>query len=324
MSLRPLIGAALVVLLSGCGFGFVSDDELADRLDVDDDGWPRRVDCDDNDPNVTLRFWFVDADRDGFGDPDVEQVISCDWRAGLAEEAGDCDDSRPLAYPGAPETCNRIDDDCDGRADDSVEDLPVFHNDKDGDSFGDPEEWVETCFQPEGWVTNDLDCDDSDPDTNAGLNWYTDSDGDGWGDPRSVQVSCKGPDGTVPRAGDCNDNDDSVSPDATEVCDDDHVDEDCDGFANDDDPSVDLSNGVDTWIDNDGDGLGDATSPALRCEPAPAEGWVDNRDDCDDTDPLVGTVDCPYLTLSTGTTASCAIRGDHRMECWGQDRKSVV
>src|SRR4030095_16290394 len=27
---------------------------------------------------------------------------------------GDCDDGRSAAYPGAPETCNGLDDDCDG------------------------------------------------------------------------------------------------------------------------------------------------------------------------------------------------------------------
>lgn len=316
---RPVIAAVLSTLCAGCGFGFVSDDELADRLDADNDGWHRRIDCDDNDPSVTLRFWFVDADRDGYGDAAVEKVVTCDWKAGLALEAGDCDDTQPLTHPDAPEICNRIDDDCDGRADESVEAPPVFYNDKDGDSYGDPLDSVATCFQPEGWVTNDLDCDDLNVDTTTALTWYSDTDGDGWGDNRSLLLACVAPEGSVPRAGDCNDNDAAVNPDATEVCDDEKIDEDCDGFSNDDDHSVDLSNGIDTWIDNDGDGLGDAMSPAVRCQVAAAEGWVDNRDDCDDTDPLTGFADCPYITVSAGTTASCAVRGDHNIDCWGED-----
>ena len=317
-SLRRIIAAALV-LLTGCGFGFISDAELGDRLDADGDGWPRRVDCDDNDRNVTLKFWFVDADRDGFGDGAEERVISCDWRPGLAHQAGDCDDSRPLAHPGAEEFCNQLDDDCDGRADNNVSDLPLFYRDQDGDTFGDEDEWVQTCFAPEGWVTNKLDCDDKDPDTHSGRAFYRDADGDDWGDPTSVEIDCHAMGNRVPRGGDCDDNNSAVNPGTVEVCDDEGLDEDCDGMVNDADPSVDTALGVNTWLDGDGDGLGDATEWMVRCEADPEAGWVGNPDDCDDSDPTILDEDCPYLAVSAGESASCAIRGDHRVVCWGDD-----
>jgi hypothetical protein len=36
---------------------------------------------------------------------------------GFTENQGDCDDLNALAYPGAPETVNGVDDDCDGAID---------------------------------------------------------------------------------------------------------------------------------------------------------------------------------------------------------------
>ena len=46
-----------------------------------------------------------DVDSDGDG------VLTCD---------GDCDDGQELAYPGAPESCDRVDDNCDGQVDEGV------------------------------------------------------------------------------------------------------------------------------------------------------------------------------------------------------------
>jgi hypothetical protein len=51
-----------------------------------------------------------------------------------------------------------------------------------------------------------------------------------------------------------------------------------------------------TWADADGDGAGDATRAAIGC--APPDGYVDNADDCDDTDP--SRVACEDDTGDTG------------------------
>ena len=83
---------------------------------------------------------------------------------------------------------------------------------------------------------------------------------------------------------DCDDTDGTISPEGTEVCDDDDIDEDCDGQADDDDSSV---TGTRDWLpDADGDGYGDETAtPEPWCDPP--SGMVLDDTDCDDTDPLV-------------------------------------
>jgi hypothetical protein len=61
--------------------------------------------------------WYPDADGDGFGDS-ARGVIACDPpSADHVPDRGDCDEGDPNVNPGADETCNAIDDDCDGGLD---------------------------------------------------------------------------------------------------------------------------------------------------------------------------------------------------------------
>ncbi len=83
----------------------------------------------------------------------------------------DCDDDDPLVHPDADETCNGKDDNCDGLVDDAdpdVVDQGTFYADTDGDGYGDPTVVVLACEAPDGYVSDDSDCLDSNPEVRPG------------------------------------------------------------------------------------------------------------------------------------------------------------
>ncbi len=68
--------------------------------------------------------YYTDSDDDLFGDAE-NYIYSCYDTLGYVLISGDCDDTNPNIYPGAPEIINGLDDDCNELVDDnvSVEDL---------------------------------------------------------------------------------------------------------------------------------------------------------------------------------------------------------
>ena len=195
--------------------------------------------------------YYRDNDLDGYGvSSDTEE--GCSAPSGYVDASGDCNDSDATVSPGASETCDAIDNDCDGITDESDStDATVWYQDADQDGFGSLSAVVTACDQPVGYITDATDCDD----TNQGANpnateycdnvdnncdgtvdentavdattWYTDGDGDGYGDSTSSQLACNQPSGSVSSGGDCSDGDSGIHPAAAEVCD--SVDNDCDG-----------------------------------------------------------------------------------------------
>ncbi|MBL7942901.1 MAG: hypothetical protein JNM00_09050, partial [Flavobacteriales bacterium] len=118
--------------------------------DFDGDGYEECADCDDGDPSVTMNYWYLDVDGDGYGDPSTE-IIQCDPPGPeYILSGGDCNDLDPLVNPGMVEDCtNGIDDNCNGVVDDSGTAMAF---DGDNDNFYTGYSTNSASFTKECWV----------------------------------------------------------------------------------------------------------------------------------------------------------------------------
>lgn len=78
-------------------------------------------DCDaSTDEGLTFVNYYIDADGDGYGSNTASPVSNCAPIAGYVTNNLDCNDAVTAIKPGAVETCNSIDDDCDASIDEGV------------------------------------------------------------------------------------------------------------------------------------------------------------------------------------------------------------
>ena len=126
-------------------------------------------DCDDNN-NLIIgpTTYYLDADNDGHGSMVGLAITTCaTLGAGYVTISDDCDDALNTVYPGAPEICDGLDNNCNGPSDEGLI-YNAYFTDTDNDSFGTGNGTL-FCQDPgTGYSLIDGDCDDSNPNAYPG------------------------------------------------------------------------------------------------------------------------------------------------------------
>lgn len=266
--------------------------------------------------NVAFFQQIYAGDATGSTDED------CDGYGPSLEGGEDCDDADETINPDAEDTCDGVDNNCDGVADNDPTYGSTWYLDADNDGYGILGATTVACEDPEGYADNTSDCDDTDYSKNPGADevcndeddncdgtsdndpvdgttWYADVDEDGYGSELDWVAACDQPSGYIATGGDCDDTLSRVQPGADEYCND--ADDDCD-----DEIDEDAANATSWYTDADGDFYGDPNSVVESCD-APAGTVADGRD-CDDPDAAIypgaegWTVTCEQLGAEGGGT----------------------
>jgi alpha-tubulin suppressor-like RCC1 family protein len=272
--------------------------ELCDGVDQDCDGAI--------DEGATISC-YGDADADGFGagtvvarcaDPARTSVGGCP--SGFSNLATDCNDGNPTVRPGAVESCNSIDDDCDGSTDEGA--LLTCYPDGDNDGYA-----------PAGAVAEQL-CPSPGRSAVAGcaLNYTNRA-------PTGVNIDCR--DARV-----------NINPGEPDTCN--GVDDDCSGTADDNEATTECT------APNGYAGCRLGTCVTLACTPErancdgdPSNGCevdLNNNDEhcgaCGDRCPggCVNGLCRPMLRVVRGTDHVCALRDTGRVACWGSNSEGQL
>ncbi|OGH86196.1 MAG: hypothetical protein A2294_03295 [Candidatus Magasanikbacteria bacterium RIFOXYB2_FULL_38_10] len=199
----------------------------------------------DEEGALGCQTYYADWDQDSYGTSDSRCWCAPSFIYTAANSL-DCNDMNAAIHPGATEVCNGLDDDCNNEVDEDV--LSIFFEDSDSDTYGNRSMWLMACSVPQGYVTDDADCDDTrsnvhpgaaetcdgldndcDTETDEGVQslFYRDADGDNYGNVSITASACATPTGFVNNSTDCNDESAAIHPGATELCN--SLDDNCNG-----------------------------------------------------------------------------------------------
>jgi hypothetical protein len=216
--------------------------------------------CNESDDSTTKTTWYMDADGDGYGNPN-DSIQAEAQPAGYVADNSDCNDNDAGIHPGATEVCgDGIDQDCNGA--DLVCATTLYYKDADKDGYSDGTT-QDAAVQPAGYYGSSAlesisgDCNDNDAGIHPGATevcgdgidqdcngsdlacattlYYKDADKDGYSDGTTREAAVQ-PAGYYESSalesisGDCDDNDADVHPGAVEICND-GKDNDCNGNA---------------------------------------------------------------------------------------------
>ena len=293
-------------------------------------------------------FWN-DSDKDGFGNSPAtggdNQCLCAPIGVYTSTTPSDCNDGSAAVSPTAAEICDGIDNNCNGKTDETC-DL-----DKDGYCAAD----AVVVGLNKKCKYKGVDCDDSNPiihpgqpeicgnsidddcdgATDSGTTdavgcslFYADEDGDAWG--VGLGVCACAPYGiyTATLNVDCNDLNSKVFPGNNEICGN-GIDDNCNGKQDE----QGAANCTNFYKDADGDGYGDQKlKPSCLCAAPSATDVTTTSGDCNDNDPQVNPAmteicngvdeDCDGLTDNNNAIGCSIYYADYDMDGFGDSKKS--
>jgi len=275
------------------------------------------------DEGLPLHVYYKDLDGDGYGQYN-DSILICYLTppVGYSLLADDCDDTNPNIHPNAVESCNGVDDNCNGQIDEeNATGCATYFYDADGDGYGISNNSKCLCSPSAPYTaTQPGDCNDTnanihpnavescngvDDNCNGQIDeenatgcttYFYDADGDGYGISNNSKCLCS-PSApyTATQPGDCNDTNANINPDAVESCN--GVDDNCNG-------QIDEEDAIGCAIyfyDADGDGYGISNNSKCLCSPS-APYTATQPGDCNDTN---ANINPPAVELCNGIDDNC-------------------
>ncbi|MAQ13935.1 MAG: hypothetical protein CMN30_03965 [Sandaracinus sp.] len=274
----------------------------------------------------------VDADSDG------HDAVACG--------GDDCDDTDPDRYPGNPEVCDAVDQDCDPTTlggtdadDDGFVSVACCNGDRCGLDCDD----AAAAVGPTGTeACNGVD-DDCDGDVDEGVlrAFYPDVDRDNFGDRDGMPLfACAPMDGVAENTLDCDDGDPAINPTSLEQCN--GVDDNCNGVTDDEAATAAACTASYGTPSNTFFACADSACSVASCAAGYADCNGEPSDGCEtgvQSDPrncggcavdcgvggicTAGTCD-GVVDVSAGNRYTCAVRSSGLVACWGANQRGQL